>query len=83
MHQERAYSKALAKENHDLKLKSKEFENKGPDDLLIRTEGQGAEWDFHGESQTNTEDMMMFGKLTLEGEKEQQPDIQYFNANNK
>ena len=54
LHQERAYSKALLKENYDLKLKIKEFENKNSnllDDLLIRTIGQGAEGDSHGKSQ--------------------------------
>ena len=53
LHQERAYSKALLKENYDLKLKIKEFESKNSDlldDLLIRNVGR-AEGDSHGESQ--------------------------------
>ena len=54
LHQERAYSKALLKENYDLKLKIIEYENKNSsllDDILMGSVGQGAEGDSFGESQ--------------------------------
>ena len=54
LHQERAYSKALLKENYDLKLKIIEYENKNSsllDDILMGPVGQGAEGDSFGESQ--------------------------------